>query len=264
MDYSNFFRVEFDKKTQVVLLTITKEKDKYKTFGVDFVLALRDLLEHYEMNREIKGLILTSEGDKVFSTGADISGVFPELDSFSARDFSHYGQRVFSMLENAPYITLAAINGFALGGGLEICLACDFRIASKRARLGLPEINLGLIPGWGGTQRLPRLIGLERALYMILSGETISAEKALEWGLVSSVVEPDQLIEEGKKFLAKLTEKSGNALRIAKRAIVQGIKGSLEDGLALENELFGLIWNSPDREEGIKAFLEKRKPRFTT
>ncbi len=264
MDYSNFFRVEYDKKYQIVLLTICKVGDKHKTFGVDFVFALKDLLSHYELNREVKGLILTSEGDKVFSTGADISGVFPDLDSFSARDFSHYGQQVFQMLARAPYITLAAINGFALGGGLEICLACDFRIASKKARLGLPEINLGLMPGWGGTQRLPRLIGLEKALYMILTGETITAEKALEWGLISMVTEPNELVNESKKFLARLTEKSGKALRIAKRAIIQGLMGSLDEGLALENELFGLLWNSPDREEGVKAYLEKRKPRFTT
>jgi len=265
LDYTEFFRVEFDKKTQIVLLTIAKPDDKYNLFGASFIRALKDLLEHYELNREIKGLILTAEGDRVFSTGADIVGVFGDLDSFSARDFSKYGQEVFTMLENAPYVTLAAINGFALGGGLEICLACDFRIASRRARLGLPEINLGIIPGWGGTQRLPRIIGLERALYLILSGEPITAEKALEWGLVSLVVEPENLVAEAKKFLAKLVaDKSGNAIRVAKRSVVQGINGSLAEGLNLENELFGLIWSSPDREEGVKAFLEKRKPRFIT
>ncbi len=264
MDYTNFFSTEFDKTSHIVTVKIAKSGDKYNTFGIDFVLALKDLLSHYELNREVKGLILTADGDKVFSTGADISGVFPELDSFSARDFSNYGQQVFQMLERAPYITLASVNGFALGGGLEICLACDFRIASRKARLGLPEINLGLMPGWGGTQRLPRLIGIERALYMILSGEAITAERALEWGLVSMVVEPEKLLDESKKFLAKLTEKSGNAMRIAKRAVVNGSTGTLSQGLALENELFGLIWNSPDREEGVRAFLERRKPRFTT
>jgi len=264
MDYSRFFSVDFEAETRIVVVTLDVAKDKYNSFGPDFVMALKELLGYYEMNREVKGLILTAAGDRVFSTGAGISGHFPQLDPVSAREFSHYGQQVFSMLAHAPYLTLAAINGFALGGGLEICLACDFRIASKRGRLGLPEINLGLMPGWGGTQRLPRLIGYERAAWLILSGEPISAEKALEWGLVSAVVAPDELLNAARKFLSRLTEKSGDALRVAKRAMVCGLEGVLPSGLAVENELFGLIWSSSDREEGVKAFLEKRKPKFTT
>jgi len=264
MDYSRFLTVDFDQESRTVVITIDVEKDKHNSFGPDFVMALKELLSYYEMNREVKALILTAAGDRVFSTGADIRGHFPQLDPISAREFSHYGQQVFSLLAHAPYITLAAINGLALGGGLEICLACDFRIASKRARLGLPEINLGLMPGWGGTQRLPRLIGYERAAQMILSGEPIRAEKALEWGLVSSVVEPDELVDAARRFLAPLVEKSGDALRVAKRAMVSGMEGTLSAGLVLENELFGLLWSSPDREEGVKAFLEKRKPKFTS
>ena len=264
MNVSKFFKVDFDEQAHQLTITIDKEDDKYNSFGPALVMALAELLEHYEQNREIRALILTAAGQKVFSTGADITGQFPHLDSSAARDFSALGQRVFTMLEDAPYITLAAINGFALGGGLEISLACNFRVASTKARLGLPEINLGVMPGWGGTQRLQRIIGQERALRMILSGEPLSAKTALEWGLVSGVFEPDKLMDGARKFLSAFEGKSGDALRIAKRTVIQGGRIPLLDALRLESETFGLLWNSPDREEGVKAFLEKRKPKFTT
>ena len=264
MNVSRFFNVDFDEQTRQLTITIDKEDDKYNSFDPALVMALEELLEHYEQNREIRALILTASGQKVFSTGADVTGQFPHLDSSAARDFSAFGQRVFTMLEEAPYITLAAINGFALGGGLEIALACNFRVASTKARLGLPEINLGVMPGWGGTQRLQRLIGQERALKMILSGEPINAKTALEWGLISGVFEPDELMAGTRKFLAAFDGKSGDALRIAKRTVIQGGRMQLLDALRLESETFGLLWNSPDREEGVKALLEKRKPKFTT
>jgi enoyl-CoA hydratase len=226
------------------------------------VMTLADLLEHYEQNREIRALILTALGEKVFSIGADVKGQFPYLDTFAARDLSSLGHRVFTMLEEAPYITLAAINGHALGGGLEIALACNFRVASTKARLGLPEINLGLMPGWGGTQRLQRIVGQSRAMQMIFSGEPIAAKTAQEWGLVSEIFEPADLMDGARKFLSNFTGKSGDALRIAKRAIVQGSKLDIEKALTYESDSFGLLWSSPDREEGVRAFMEKRKPKY--
>ncbi len=166
------------------------------------------------------------------------------------------------MLEEAPFVTCAAINGFALGGGFELALACDFRTMSTRARVGLPEIDLGLMPGWGGTQRLPRIAGRDTALEMILSGSIKTANEALELGLVSRVFPPEELIDGTKKFLSMFAKKSRTAVAIAKRAILGGMKLGIDEGLNLEGELFGLLWTSPDREEGVKAFLVKRKPKF--
>jgi len=257
MDVTRFFTVDFDEPDGIVTITLDRQDDKYNTFGMAFALALQDVLTHYQQNPTIRAMVLTA-------TGADIVGQFTDLDSMAARDFSYLGHKVFAMLEDAPYITLAAINGFALGGGLEIALACNFRVASKRARLGLPEINLGVLPGWGGTQRLQRIVGQSRALQMILSGDPISAGTALEWGLVSAVFPPEELVEGAKKFLRQFTSKSGDAVRVAKRTVVNGAKMHLEDALKLESEGFGLLWSGPDREEGVKAFLEKRKPKFTT
>ena len=262
MEFERFFSVEMDDAEGIVTLVIDKKEDKYNTFGPSFVANLKVLLEHYYENPAIRALILTAQGTKVFSTGADITGQFPYLDAHGARHFSQIGQNVFQMLERAPFVTCAAINGFALGGGLEIALACDFRTSSSRARIGLPEINLGLMPGWGGTQRLPRIVGKSKALEMILSGEPISAKEAFDLGIISAVFEPDELVEGTKKFLTQFTKKSKTAVAIAKRAVALGTRLSIDDGLDLESELFGLLWSSPDREEGVKAFIEKRKPKF--
>ncbi len=263
LELEKFFSVEMDEAEGVVTLVIDKNGDKYNTFGPSLVGNLKVLLEHYYENEAIRALILTANGTKVFSTGADITGQFPLLDSHGARHFSHVGQRVFQMLERAPFITCAAINGFALGGGLEIALACDFRTASSRARIGLPEINLGLMPGWGGTQRLPRIVGKSKALEMILSGEPISAKEALDIGVISAVFEPDELLSGTKKFLTQFTKKSKTAVAAAKRAVTMGLRLSIDDGLDMESELFGLLWSCPDREEGVQAFIEKRKPNFS-
>ncbi|MEP0815014.1 MAG: enoyl-CoA hydratase/isomerase family protein [bacterium] len=261
LEFERFFKVRMDSDCGILTLTIDKEGDKYNTFGPDLVGCLKALLESYYENETIRALILTGSG-KVFSTGADIRGQFPSLDPHGARHFSYIGQRVFQMFEAAPFITCAAINGFALGGGLEIAMACDFRTASTRARLGLPEINLGVMPGWGGTQRLPRLVGRQKALEMILSGEPVTPQEAKELGLVCRVFEPEELLPGTMKFLAQFTKKSRTAIAVAKRAVVRGLTLSIDDGLDLESELFGLLWASPDREEGVRAFMENRKPEF--
>lgn len=261
LEFEKFFSTETDGESGIVTLTLAKAGDKYNTFDPEFVGYLKVLLEGYFENNSIRALIVTGKG-RVFSTGADVSGQFPHLDPLGARHFSVMGQRVFQMLEDAPFVTCAAINGFALGGGFELALACNFRTISTRARVGLPEIDLGLMPGWGGTQRLPGIVGRDMALEMILSGSIKTASEALEIGLVSRVFPQGELLEGTKQFLSTFTKKSRTAVSIAKRAILGGLKLGIDEGLKLEAELFGLIWTSPDREEGVKAFLEKRKPKF--
>lgn len=261
-EIEKYFKVDFDERLGVVTLLIDKEGDKYNTFCPDFVLTLRDMLERYIANDLVRALIISAEGTKVFSAGADITGQFPYLDSVGAQRFSSIGQNVFKMLEHAPFITCAAVNGFALGGGFELALACDFRTASTRARMALPEINLGLLPGWGGTQRLPRIVGKAKALEMIISGEPVTAHEALAFGVVSAVFEPNELLSGTVKFLSKFLEKSRTSIELIKRAIHNGMRLTLDDGLNLESELFGLVWSGPDRIEGVNAYLEKRKPDF--
>src|SRR3990172_7891920 len=165
-EFDNFFRSDFDEAGGVMTLVIARKDDKYNTFSNDFVLALKGALDDCIVDERVRALILTADGTKVFSTGADITGQFPYLDSAGARRFSAEGRRVFQMLRIAPFVTCAAVNGFALGGGMEIAMSCDFRTASTRARMGLPEINLGVMPGWGGTQLLPRIVGAAKALGM--------------------------------------------------------------------------------------------------
>ncbi len=261
-EIEKYFKVDFDESLGVVTLLIDKEGDKYNTFCPDFVLTLRDMLDDYIANNLVRALIISAEGTKVFSAGADITGQFPYLDSIGAQRFSSIGQRVFKMLEQAPFITCAAVNGSALGGGFELALACDFRTASTRARLALPEINLGLLPGWGGTQRLPRIVGKSKAFEIVMSGEPITAQEALTLGVVSAVFEPNELLSGTVKYLTKFLDKSRTSIELIKRSIHTGMRLSLDDGLNLESELFGLVWSGADRIEGVSAYLEKRKPDF--
>jgi enoyl-CoA hydratase len=261
IEFENYFEVSFDEEISVATLAIKRRDNKYNSFNSELMIALKGLLESYDENERVKGVILTS-AEKVFSTGADIEGQFDKLDTFGAQRFSHLGQRIFQLLERSQFITMAAVNGFALGGGLEIALACDFRIASTNARFGLPEINLGIMPGWGGTQRLPKLIGTMKALEIILTGEPIGAQEAKVLGLVLDVVEPDKLMPRAKEYMAKVTKKSRLALAAVKRAVHGGLSLDMDRGLDLESETFGLLWGSEDRKEGVEAFLKKRKPNF--
>lgn len=259
MDSSKYFQVDIDESQKIVTVVLRREDDlKYNTINVEVVLAFEKIMSELRLRDDLRALILTSY-ERVFSTGADVEGVFPTLNAFGARKFSAAGKRVFRMLEESDLITLAAVNGFCLGGGFEITLACDFRIASTNAKFGLPEINLGLIPGWGGTARLPKMVGQQKALELILTGDTISAQKALEMGLVLAVVEPEKLLSYCREFLSKLTKKSKVATAAAKRSVLNSFQLPIEEGLNLESELFGLVWSSDDREEILRTFLEKRK-----
>ncbi len=203
-------------------------------------------------------LIITGEG-KSFAAGADIVQMI-EMNPAQARGFIFSG--VFNKIEALPIPVIAAIKGFALGGGLELALACDFRICNAKAKLGLPEIKLGIIPGAGGTQRLPKLIGLSRAREMIYFGDIIDAEKACQWGLCDRVVEGDPL-EQAREMAAKIIEKSPVALEAAKKTINYGIDKDLSSGIAFEAIVWSDLFSTADQKEGMMAFQEKRKPTFT-
>jgi enoyl-CoA hydratase len=212
-------------------------------------------------NTEIKALIVTGEG-KTFASGADIEEISKLTSKNQAKEMSAFGQKVFLKLENGPKPVVAAINGFCLGGGLELAMSCHVRIASDRAMMGLPEITLGIIPGFGGTQRLPRIVGMAKATQLILTGEPVRSDEALNIGLVQMVVGKDTLLDDAKKFAAKLTSKSGLAMRQALKSIGQGASLDIEKAMDCESTIFSELYGSHDMKEGVTAFLEKRKPSF--
>ncbi len=210
---------------------------------------------------KVRVIVITGSGDKAFVAGADIAEI-REQSPTEARSFSQFGQNLMSMIQSLDKPVIAAINGYALGGGMELALACHLRVASSKARLGLPEIKLGIMPGFGGTQRLVRLVGSTLALELALSGEPISAERAHELGLLNQVVEPAQLEEAVKAFAAPLVKAAPEAVRGILQATLQGADINLEAGLALETARFALCCATEDMQEGTAAFLEKRAPEF--
>ena len=212
-------------------------------------------------NQEVKGVIITGAGEKSFVAGADISE-FIQIKGNAAVGFMARGQRIFDKIEAFDRPVIAAVNGFALGGGNELAMCCDIRIATENAIFGQPEVNLGLIPGYGGTQRLPRLIGPGKAKEIIFADERINAQEALRIGLVQRVVPKGQAVEEAKKLLKKIMGKGPVSVKMAKKAINEGLKMPLREGLDLEARCNGICFGTEDKDEGSKAFLEKRPARF--
>jgi enoyl-CoA hydratase/carnithine racemase len=209
----------------------------------------------------VRGVILTGAGDKAFIAGADISEL-AHVAAFEAEQSSRFGQEVLDLIENLGKPVIAAVNGFALGGGCETAMACTIRIAVPTAKLGQPEVALGLIPGGGGTQRLPRLVGKGHALQLILSGEMISAQEAYRIGLVNEIVPPADLLTRAEAILKKIATNAPIAIKFALEAVNKGVETSQSDGLLLEASYFGLCAATEDKKEGTTAFLEKRVPRF--
>ncbi len=210
---------------------------------------------------EVRVLVLTGAGEKAFVAGADITQ-FPKMNPLQARIFAEKGQNVFFALEQLDIPVIACVNGFALGGGCELAMSCDFIYASDKARFGQPEINLGIIPGFGGSQRLARLIGRAKAKELCMSGEMIDAQQALALGLVAKVFPAAELLNETMKAAKAMATKSRVALRAIKQIIDRGMDCDLKTGCALEAEAFGVCFASDDAREGVAAFLEKRKPAF--
>jgi len=226
--------------------------------------VLNDLIKlahEINANSKCKAVILTGEGEKAFVAGADIASM-KEMTALEARKFCELGHHAMHSVETIRQPVIAAVNGFCLGGGLELALSCDFIYASENAKMGLPEVNLGIFPGFGGTQRLARLIGRNRAKELIYSARIISADQAYEWGIVNKVVTPDDLIVESKKTAEEIMSKGPVAVEIAKQVVTQGSDLDLTSGLALERNSFPLIFATEDQKEGVTAFLEKRKPDF--
>jgi enoyl-CoA hydratase len=224
-------------------------------------LELNSLLDEIQKEVVPKVVILTGAGEKAFVAGTDIAEM-ENLSSFEARAFAIVARTAIDKVANLNRPVIAAINGYALGGGCELAMACDLRIASEKAKLGQPEMNLGIIPGSGGTQRLSRLVGPSRAKQMIFTGEIIDAQTALSMGLVDRVVSHDQLMEEVKKIALAIATKSKIALALAKSAIQRGLDMDLQTALDYEIECFAQCFASQDQKEGMEAFLEKRKPNF--
>ncbi|HEU5211088.1 MAG TPA: enoyl-CoA hydratase-related protein, partial [Longimicrobiales bacterium] len=210
----------------------------------------------------VRAIVLTGAGEKAFVAGADI-GELAKMDPIGGVRTSRQGQDAFRFLERMAKPVIAAVNGFALGGGLELALACHIRVASENAKFGLPEVKLGIIPGYGGTVRLPRLVGKGRALELILTGEMIDAQEAHRIGLVNRVVPQGELLEAARSLAAKISANGPVAVALALEAVENGLTATVEDAQRFESNLFGLLASTSDMREGMGAFLEKRKANFT-
>lgn len=222
---------------------------------------LETVLSELRDTPEASALILTGSGEKAFVAGADIKEM-EGMTPLQALQMARRGQRIFSRVERFPKPVVAAVNGFCLGGGCELALACHLRIATENAKFGQPEVKLGLIPGYGGTQRLPRLVGRAVALEMVLSGEMIDAQRALETGLVNRVVPAEDLLTASRELCEKMLSNAPVALRLGLEAVVRGSEMPLEDACAFEASLFGVACSTDDMREGITAFVKKRRPEF--
>ncbi len=241
---------------------LTIDRPPVNALNPQVLTELSAILDEIAANTEIKALVITGAGQQVFIAGADIN-TFAEVQTLEdAFSYITLGQETFLKLDKLEIPTIAAINGACVGGGMELALACDIRYAADNARLGQPEIGLGIIPGWGGTQRLPRIIGQGRAIELILTGDTIPAPQALQLGLVNKVVPAAQLLRETMGLARKIAEKSRIAVGCALQAVSGGLELSLEEGLQLERQQFATMGTTEDWREGINAFLQKRRPEF--
>ena len=249
-----------ERSDSVVLVTINREK-KLNALNTVVLRELEQVTSELSADATVRAVILTGAGEKAFVAGADISEL-AKLSPQEAIGRARLGQRVMNAIQSSPRPFIAAINGFALGGGLELALACDIRIAATTAKLGLPEVTLGLIPGYGGTQRLPRVLSRGKALELILTGEPVDAAEALRVGLVERVVAPDQLKDEARKVASSIAARGPVAVALAKRAVHVGTEQSLDTGLEFEAAQFGVVYTTQDSAEGLSAFLDKRKPTF--
>lgn len=234
---------------------------RLNTMTIDMMDEFLSALGEFESDKEVKCIVVTGAGEKAFSAGADVTS-FTGITPSMAVDASMKGHELTARIEGLGKPVIACINGYALGGGLELSLACDFRIAAESAQVGATEIKLGLMPGWGGTQRLVRIVGLAKAKEMVLGGERIKAEEAHKIGLLTKVVPTGKLLEETKAFAKQFVDGPPVALKAAKHALNYATQVPLEVGLKFESEAFGIVLSTKDVMEGVSAFMSKRKPEF--
>ncbi len=249
-----------ENREDIAIVTVHRP-DKLNALNAETVNELRTALQGVAADPAVRALILTGSGEKSFVAGADIAEL-AQMTPLSGIDVSRQGQDTFRLLETMRKPVIAAVNGFALGGGLELALACHFRVASENAKFGLPEVKLGIIPGYGGTVRLPRVIGRGRALEMILTGDMIDAQEAYRIGLVNHVHPQPELLAAAEQLAKKIAANGPVAVALAIEAVDHGYHASTEDALRLEAKLFGLLASTQDMREGMGAFLEKRKANF--
>jgi enoyl-CoA hydratase len=244
----------------IALLTINRPK-ALNALNSDTLSEISSVLDELGNNSEVKAVIITGSGDKAFIAGADISQM-KDFSPLKGRRFAQLGQATFRKLELLPQPVIAAINGFALGGGCELAMACDIRLASENAKFGQPEVTLGLTAGFGGTQRLPRLVGTGLASELLFTGDIIDAQEAYRIGLVNRVYSLETLLEEAKKLAKRIAGRAPVAVQLTKTAIQRGVNLDLDSAQAYEAEVFGLTFSTADQTEGCTAFVEKRKPTF--
>jgi enoyl-CoA hydratase len=255
-----FRNIIYEKKEGIATIILNRPK-ALNAFSKEVIEEILRAFEDVRTDEKIRVVVLTGAGEKAFSAGADIKAM-TGMTALKARELSSMGERLCVAIENLEKPVIAAINGYALGGGMEVAMACDLRIASENARMGQTEINIGLIPGWGGTQRLTRLVGMTKAKELVFTGRMIDARTAEQIGLLNMAVSADKFREVVHQFAIDLASKAPVALKVAKALITKGANISLDAALELEREGFGVIGSTDDLKEGTSAFAEKRKPEF--
>lgn len=256
----NYKNVLTEIRDNIGIIKINRPQ-QLNALNIETIHELNDLIHLWSKDDKIKVVIITGEG-KSFVAGADIAEM-KDMTKQQAIDFSEMGQKVLSLIESQEKPVIACVNGFALGGGCELAMACDIKVASDRAKFGQPEVNLGVIPGFAGTQRLARMVGTAKAKELILTGEIIDAQTALSIGLVNQVVPHDNLLDQTFKMAQKIASKGPTAVRLAKKVISRGIETDFATGSSFEVEAFGECFASGEAKEGMSAFLEKRKPEWS-
>lgn len=256
----NFEYIELEQRDNIAVVTINRP-DKLNALNAATVAEVRAAFESLRAREEVRAVILTGVGEKAFIAGADIVEL-SQMTPLTGTQVSRAGQETLRIVETMPVPVIAAINGFALGGGLEFALACHIRIASENAKLGLPEVKLGIIPGYGGTFRLPRVVGRGRALELMLTGEMINAQEAYRIGLVNQVVAQANLMETAEAMARKISANGPVAVALAIQAVDNSYHAATEDAQRLEANMFGLLASTADMREGMSAFLEKRAANF--